>query len=303
MAARHAEERAGAAAGPAEAAGARPAAQRRRRRRHHRGRAAPAGGGLSVGELSMERIARDGGRRQGHRLPPLAGKERPVLDVLRSLDEPAHRLAGTSVRDDLVTLLEFLRRRGLAKRSSALLRTVVSQCRRSPKLWAEYHETVIRARHEALLGVLRRGVANGEIRADHRPGAARRPLRRPDAGARHPPRVAGLPEGLAERIVDTVLEGVRPAADARGGRGRPALPAALCAVASHAGRAPAPPDDRIMPVLSQPLSRTPWPEPRPVTAPSVTSRKRITGHRLGSVTTGEAQRRKVVRTATWRRRT
>jgi hypothetical protein len=114
------------------------------------------------------------------------------------------------VRDDLVTLLDFLRRLGLAKCSSTLLRTVVAQFQRSPELWDRYFETVVLARRNAVYEVLRRGMRNGDIRDDldlellndlfTGPMLARTVLR-PEAT---------LEEGLAERIVDTVLAGVRP---------------------------------------------------------------------------------------------
>ncbi|MFJ8672834.1 TetR/AcrR family transcriptional regulator [Streptomyces sp. NPDC093589] len=166
--------------------------------------------GASIGELSMERIAREAGVGKATVYRRWRGKSALMLDVMRSLDAPPLPPSGRSVRDDLVALLEFLRRRGLAKRNSALLRTVVSHVQAQPELWAEYHETVIRARHEALLEVLRRGMANGEIRADHDietiadlfvgPMLARAVLHE----------WKELPDGLAEDIVDMVLEGVRP---------------------------------------------------------------------------------------------
>ncbi|GAU69440.1 putative TetR family transcriptional regulator [Streptomyces sp. NBRC 110611] len=166
--------------------------------------------GASIGELSMERIAREAGVGKATVYRRWPGKDALMLDVMRSLDAHGPHLEGASVRDDLVALLEFLRRRGLAKRNSALLRTVVSHVQAHPELWAEYHDTVVRARREAVLGILRRGVANGEIRADRDletiadlfvgPMLARAVLHE----------WKELPEGLAEDIVDMVLEGVRP---------------------------------------------------------------------------------------------
>lgn len=173
--------------------------------------------GVSIGELSMERIAREAGVGKATVYRRWSGKSALMLDVMRSLEAQGPLLDGASVRDDLVCLLEFLRRRGLAKRSSALLRTVVSHVQAQPELWAEYHDTVVRARHEALLGVLRRGVANGEIRTDRDletiadlfvgPMLARAILHERKE----------LPDGLAEDIVDMVLEGVRPRPQAAAG--------------------------------------------------------------------------------------
>ncbi|MCK7623502.1 TetR/AcrR family transcriptional regulator [Streptomyces sp. RS10V-4] len=166
--------------------------------------------GSSIAELSMERIAREAGVGKATVYRRWPGKSALLLDVMRSLDSPCPPLEGGSVRADLVRLLEFLRRRGLAKRSSAVLRTVVSHVRSQPELWAEYHRTVVRARHEALLAVLRRGVAAGEIRADRDLATLADLFLGPMLSRALLDEWQQLPEGLAEDIVDTVLEGVRP---------------------------------------------------------------------------------------------
>ncbi|WP_407553461.1 TetR/AcrR family transcriptional regulator [Streptomyces sp. Pv4-95] len=166
--------------------------------------------GASIGELSMEGIAREAGVGKATVYRRWPGKSALMLDVMRSLDTPSPPPAGLSVRDDLILLLEFLRRRGLAKRNSALLRTVVSHVQAQPELWAEYHETVVRARHEALLAVLRRGMANGEIRTDHDVETVADLFVGPMLARAILHEWKELPDGLAEEIVDMVLEGVRP---------------------------------------------------------------------------------------------
>lgn len=166
--------------------------------------------GASIGELSMEGIARAAGVGKATVYRRWSGKSALLLDVMRSLDAPSPPPAGLSVRDDLVALLEFLRRRGLAKRSSALMRTLVSHVQAQPELWAEYHDTVVRARRDALLGVLRRGVASGEIRADRDLETLADLFVGPMLARALLHEWKELPEGLPADIVDTVLEGVRP---------------------------------------------------------------------------------------------
>ncbi|MFC9740375.1 TetR/AcrR family transcriptional regulator [Streptomyces noursei] len=168
--------------------------------------------GVPIAELSMERIAREAGVGKATLYRRWSGKSALLVDVMRSMDVPCPPLEGVSVRDDLVRLLEFLHRRGLAKRSSAVLRTVVSHVEAQPELWAEYHETVVRARHEVLLGVLRRGVATGEIRADRDLDTLAALFVGPMLARALLHEWQQLPEGLAEDVVDTVLEGVRPPA-------------------------------------------------------------------------------------------
>ncbi|MEU2515090.1 TetR/AcrR family transcriptional regulator [Streptomyces syringium] len=167
--------------------------------------------GVTIGDLSMERIAREAGVGKATVYRRWAGKEALMLDVMRSLDSDRQPpAAGESVRDDLVTMLEFMRRRGLAKRSSALLRTVVAQMQAHPKLWKEYHDTVVTARREALLAVLRRGTLTGEIRADRDLDLLADLFVGPMLTRAMLHEWKEMPEGLAEQIVDTVLEGARP---------------------------------------------------------------------------------------------
>ncbi|MGK5642118.1 TetR/AcrR family transcriptional regulator, partial [Streptomyces sp. URMC 126] len=172
--------------------------------------------GVTVGELSMERIAREAGVGKATVYRRWAGKEALMLDVLRSLEESAPELAGVSVRDDLVALLDFLRRRGLAKRSSAVMRTVVGQVQAQPRVWREYHDTVVAARREAFRAVLRRGAAAGEIRPDVDVDLLIDLIVSPMLVRAVLHEWTELPAGLAEGIVDTVLDGVRPGAGSGG---------------------------------------------------------------------------------------
>ncbi|MGW6396307.1 TetR-like C-terminal domain-containing protein [Streptomyces sp. NPDC055103] len=79
-----------------------------------------------------------------------------------------------------------------------------------PKLWNTYHRTVIEPRRLLGLDAVRRGMERGEIRDDLDVELVNdlftgplllRTVIRPGST---------LEPGLAERIVDTVLEGLRP---------------------------------------------------------------------------------------------
>jgi AcrR family transcriptional regulator len=168
--------------------------------------------GVPLADISIERVARTAGVGKATIYRRWPGKEELFVDVMRVVEPVDPELPGTSLRDDLVVLLEALRRRGLAKQSSAFLHNVHAQMKSSPKLWDAYHATVVEPRR--LLGVelLRRGQRTGEVRADIDvtlmndlfvgPMLLRAVLRSD----------AELPEGLAEQIVDTLLEGLRPIA-------------------------------------------------------------------------------------------
>ncbi|POX54782.1 TetR family transcriptional regulator [Streptomyces sp. Ru71] len=166
--------------------------------------------GVPLAELSIERIARTAGVGKATIYRRWSGKEELFVDVIRAAEPPDPELPGTSMRDDLIALLESLRQRALASRSSALLHNAHVQMKSSPRIWAAYHANVIVPRRNMGLEVLRRGRQGGEIRADVDLELANdmfvgpvlmRTLLRPEAD---------LPEGLAERIVDTVMEGLRP---------------------------------------------------------------------------------------------
>ena len=166
--------------------------------------------GVPLAELSIERIARTAGVGKATIYRRWSGKEELFVDVVRSAEPPGPQLPGTSMRDDLVALLEQLRRRGLLTRSSAILHNVFAQMKSSPKVWAAYHATVVEPRRRLQVEILRRGQANGELRTDVDVEVLNdifvgpmllRTVMSPDAD---------LPEGLSEQIVDTLLEGLRP---------------------------------------------------------------------------------------------
>jgi AcrR family transcriptional regulator len=167
--------------------------------------------GVPLAEISVERIARTAGVGKATIYRRWSGKEELFVDVLRSAEPQDHeQLPGTSMRDDLIVLLESMRRRGLANRSSTILHNVHAQMKSSPKIWAAYHNSVIAPRRRAGVEILRRGQQNGELRADLDVELVNdivvgpmlvRAVLRPEAD---------LPEDLAERIVDTLLAGLRP---------------------------------------------------------------------------------------------
>ncbi|WP_443066748.1 TetR/AcrR family transcriptional regulator [Streptomyces sp. NBC_01255] len=167
-------------------------------------------GGTPLAELSIEKLARTAGVGKATIYRRWPGKEELFVDLLRSVELPDPVLPGTSVRDDLVTLLESIRQRGLAKRTSALLHNVFSQMQLYPKLWDTYHHTVIEPRRRLGLDAVRRGMERGEIRDDLDVELVNDLFTGPLL-LRTVIRPGGtLEPGLAERIVDTVLEGLRP---------------------------------------------------------------------------------------------
>ncbi|MGI5454247.1 TetR/AcrR family transcriptional regulator [Streptomyces sp. CA-249302] len=170
--------------------------------------------GVPLAELSIERIARTAGVGKATIYRRWSGKEELFVEVVRAAEPPDPELPGTSMRDDLVAMLEQLRQRGVMSRSSVLLHNVFAQMKSSPKVWAAYHASVVGPRRRIQIEVLRRGQENGELRADVDVELVNdlivgpmllRSVMRPHADLE-----SDLSEGLSERIVDTLLEGLRP---------------------------------------------------------------------------------------------
>lgn len=117
--------------------------------------------GVPLAELSVESIARTAGVGKAAIYRRWSDKEDLFVDVIRAAEPAERELPGTSMRDDLVVLLESLRQRSLAGRSSAVLHTAHAQMRSSPKIWAAYHSGVITPRRDLGLEILRRGQLKG----------------------------------------------------------------------------------------------------------------------------------------------
>jgi len=167
--------------------------------------------GEPLGALSIERIARTAGVGKATIYRRWCGKEELFVDVLRDMEPPEPDVSGTAGLDDLRLQLDSMRERGLAQRSSLLLHNVFVQMKSHPRLWSEYHRTVMTPRRDAMLAAVRRAVDAGELRADLDVEFVNdlflgpmlvRTVHRPDAP---------LPEDLADRIVRALTEGLAPA--------------------------------------------------------------------------------------------
>ncbi|MFJ4003358.1 TetR/AcrR family transcriptional regulator [Streptomyces sp. NPDC090023] len=129
--------------------------------------------GVPLADLSIERVARTAGVGKATIHRRWSGKEEVFVDVMRAAEPPDPELPGTSMRDDLVAMLETLRRRGLASRSSAIMHNVYVQAKYSPRIWAAYEASVIAPRRRPP-----RGARGGDRRH-----SARRPTARQAVGS------------------------------------------------------------------------------------------------------------------------
>lgn len=161
------------------------------------------------GALTMEAVASRAGVGKATLYRRFAGKDELVVEAVASLTETPDPDHDIGVRDELVTLLEAIRRKSdsLAGR---IFPRLVGESADYPELMQRYREQVLLPRRERFAGVLRRGMQEGLLRGDldveHAidllvgPMAYRNMFR------------ADTPPGpdLAARIVDDLLVGLLP---------------------------------------------------------------------------------------------
>ncbi|MGW6917630.1 TetR/AcrR family transcriptional regulator [Kitasatospora sp. NPDC054939] len=122
--------------------------------------------GSGLAELTIEGIATAAGVGKATIYRRWPNKEALLVDVVSRLEAPEPQLAGGSVRDDLVAVIEYMRRRGLAKRSRWVLKVALGQMHHWPELHAAYKERAIKPRRRMLHTIVERGIATGELRGD-----------------------------------------------------------------------------------------------------------------------------------------
>ncbi|MGW2249897.1 TetR/AcrR family transcriptional regulator [Kitasatospora sp. NPDC001660] len=123
-------------------------------------------GGASLSELTIEGIATAAGVGKATIYRRWPNKEALLVDVVGRLELSMPESTGASARDDLVSMIDYIRRRGLAKRSRWVLKAALGQMHSLPELQTAYHERVVRPRREAGVVLIRRAVDEGVLRAD-----------------------------------------------------------------------------------------------------------------------------------------
>jgi AcrR family transcriptional regulator len=163
---------------------------------------------MGVAELSIEAIASRAGVGKTTIYRRWANKEDLVVDALATLREPLPPLAGESVRDDLIALLDVVRREAGQRRARCVMNVAMGETDRSKRVSERFFKLALEPRRVAMRRVLGRGVANGELRPDLDVELGMALL----SGAmiwfsKWGPE-GDLPEDLAERVVDHALEGL-----------------------------------------------------------------------------------------------
>ena len=124
--------------------------------------------GVNYDLLSMEMIAATAGVGKAAIYRRWPNKEALVLATLQRTFHSTPRTPppGISVRDDLVDLIKQMRKNIVETHEGTAFAVLIQTLASNPEVMHRYQETVIEPRREQYREVLRRGIANGELRSD-----------------------------------------------------------------------------------------------------------------------------------------
>lgn len=164
--------------------------------------------GSTIEALSIEAIAARAGVGKATIYRRWSGKDALLLDALRQLKGAMPQPAGQSVRDDLVLLVDAVGPH-VDSRAAKIMPCLVPEVNRSADHYRLY-QGIVEPRRRLMREVLRRGIDSGELRPDLDVELTMALLTGPMLIQRmlrwHPELDERI---LPERIVDTVLQGIR----------------------------------------------------------------------------------------------
>lgn len=127
---------------------------------------------VGIDGLSIEQVAARAGVAKATVYRRWPNKEALLLDAVMGVEVELPKLPGSSARDDLVLLVDSMRRRvaGSAQpaesTASRLYPCMIAEGARHPEIAAKYKQIVVEQRREAVRTVIRRGIATSELRSD-----------------------------------------------------------------------------------------------------------------------------------------
>jgi AcrR family transcriptional regulator len=169
---------------------------------------------VGIAALSIEQVAARAGVGKATIYRRWPNKEALIIDAAASLKSPLPDVPGQSISEDLKIIAEVMVADQQTTRARELYTCFVSEGRRHPDLAKKFTETVIEPRREYMRRVLRSAVARGELRddldVDTMVIAVTGSLMYASMVWPHFRFVESGPEGLTDRLVDTILDGLRP---------------------------------------------------------------------------------------------
>jgi AcrR family transcriptional regulator len=165
--------------------------------------------GQSADAISIEAVAARAGVGKATLYRRWANKEALLIDAVRTMKGPVPEPVGKSVRDDLIAIIAAMRNQRMEKYGK------VTACL-MPELFkdtalSKVYQAVVEPRRDVTRQVLRRGIANGELRADLDVELTLLLLSGPAIAQNLLHWNPNVPdEGFAEALVDAVLRGASP---------------------------------------------------------------------------------------------
>ena len=160
--------------------------------------------------LTMEAVAARAGVGKATLYRRWAGKEQLVIDAVRTMSEQPEPDKGASVRDELVGLLDAVRRKSSSSLTGKIFPRLIGESADNPELMRRYREQVLDPRRARFHTALLRGVAEGCVRPDvdldHATDLIVGPMAYRNLIRNDPP----PGPDLAGRIVDDVLISLAP---------------------------------------------------------------------------------------------
>ncbi len=122
--------------------------------------------GATLSGLSLVMIAEHAGVSRNSLYRRWKTKDALYLDVLDAINKPLPVFDGPTARQDITAQLAILILRTLDARAGSMLRALLAEAGAFPELHRRYFEEIVTPRREVMYGIIRRGMAAGEIRTD-----------------------------------------------------------------------------------------------------------------------------------------
>ncbi len=168
--------------------------------------------GATLSGLSLVAIAEHAGVSRNSLYRRWKTKDDLYLDVLDAVNRPLPDSESATAREDLVAHLATLVERTLDRRASSMLRALQAEASAFPELHRRYFAEVVAPRRDVLYRIVRRGIADGEIRPDVDIPLVVEVLVGPLLARMGSGAIEGLdPRTTSHRIVELVYAGIQAA--------------------------------------------------------------------------------------------